>query len=137
MAMYDAESSVSPLIAIVDDDAASREALGFLINSLGFSAEIFASAAAFLGWPRLLETACLFTDVNMPGMTGVQLHHHLVKTGCAIPTVLITAYPDASIRDRARADGVIAYLSKPCSPGALLGCIDSALQARRPDREPR
>jgi FixJ family two-component response regulator len=127
---------VSGVIAIVDDDEASREALGLLIKSLGFSGEVFASAAEFLGWPRLLETACLIADVNMPGMTGVQLHRHLVRTACPIPTVLITAYPDDSVRERALADGVIAYLSKPCNASALLEWIHSALQAPNPHHKP-
>ena len=124
---------MNPVIAIVDDDEASREALGFLIKSLGFCGEAFASAAEFLGWERLPETGCLIADINMPGMTGVELHRHLVKTGRAIPTVLITAYPDDSVRDRALADGVIAYLSKPCGESALLACVHSALGTHNPD----
>jgi FixJ family two-component response regulator len=133
---YATGSLVSAVIAIVDDDEASREALGFLIKSLGFSGEVFASAAEFLGWKRLSETACLITDINMPGMTGVELHRHLVNAGCAIPTVLVTAYPDDSVRERALADGVIAYLSKPCSESALLSCVHSALHVRKLDRHP-
>ena len=126
------------LIAIVDDDEESRAALGLLIKSLGFSGEVFAfsSAAAFLGWPRLRETACLIADVNMPGMTGVELHRHVVNARQAVPTVLVTAYADDSVRERALADGVLAYLSKPCSPNDLLECIHSALQARNPDSDP-
>ena len=133
---YSAGLLVGPVIALVDDDEASREALGLLIKSLGFSGEVFASAAEFLGWKHLSETACLITDINMPGMTGVELHRHLVNAGCPIPTILITAYPDDSVRERALADGVIAYLTKPCSESALLNCVHSALHARRPDRNP-
>ena len=128
---YSAGLLVGPVIALVDDDEASREALGLLIKSLGFSGEVFASAAEFLGWKHLSETACLITDINMPGMTGVELHRHLVNAGCTIPTVLVTAYPDDSVRERALADGVIAYLSKPCSESALLSCVHSALHARK------
>jgi FixJ family two-component response regulator len=130
---YAAGLLVSAMIAIVDDDEASREALGFLTKSLGFPSEVFASAAEFLGWKRLSETACLIADINMPGMTGVELHRQLVKSGCSIPTVLVTAYPDDSVRERALADGVIAYLSKPCSESALLSCVHSALHARKLD----
>ena len=133
--VYSAGLPVSPVIAIVDDDESSREALGLLIKSLGFSGEIFASAAEFLGWERFPETACLIADINMPGMSGMELHRHLVKTGRSIPTALITAYPDDSVRDRALADGVIAYLCKPCSERALLACIHSALQARKSDQD--
>lgn len=116
------------VISIVDDDEASREALGVLIKSLGFTGEVFGSAAEFLASPRLPQTSCLIADINMPGMTGVELYRYLVKVGCPIPTILITAYPEDSGRARAVADGVIAYLSKPCSERALHGYVESALQ---------
>jgi FixJ family two-component response regulator len=115
------------VISIVDDDDESREAVALLVKSLNFAVETFAFAADFLAWPRLRETSCLIADVNMPGMSGVELHGQLVALGHAIPTILITAYPDDSVRARALADGVIAYLSKPCSDYLLLDLVRSAL----------
>src|SRR5262245_17710483 len=100
---------MSPLISVVDDDDASREAVAVLVKSLGFVVETFASAADFLAWPRLRQTACLIADVNMPGMSGIVLQRRLVALGHAVPTILITAYPDDTARSRAMADGVIAY----------------------------
>ena len=126
---------MSPLISVVDDDDESREAVAVLVKSLGFAVETFASAADFLAWPRLRQTSCLIADVNMPGMTGVELHRRLVTLGHAIPTILITAYPDDAVRARAIADGVIAYLSKPCSDCALLDLVRSALNAADAHRD--
>ena len=78
--------------------------------SLGYAVEVFPSAADFLASPLLAATACLVTDVQMPGMTGVELHRHLVDQGYRIPTILVTAYPDEITRNRALNDGVVCYL---------------------------
>lgn len=123
-----------PLISIVDDDDASREAVAVLLYSLGFEVETFASPADFLAWPRLRHTSCLIADVHMPGMTGVELQRRLVALGHAVPTILITAYPDDAVRARAIADGAIAYLAKPCSDAVLLDLVRAALRA--PDAHP-
>ena len=115
------------LISIIDDDAAVREALAGLIESLGFTVQAFSSALDFLAWPNVRDTSCLIVDVHMPRMSGIELHHRLVESGYAIPTILITAFPDESVRARALADGVICYLTKPCSDDDLLGSLASAL----------
>jgi FixJ family two-component response regulator len=116
-----------PLIAIVDDDESMRESLKGLLRALGLDAEAFASAAEFLNSTRLRDTACLVADINMPGMTGPDLHRHLSASGRNIPTILITAYANDMIRDRALAAGVLCYLRKPFSEDDLLACIRSAL----------
>ena len=85
--------------------------------------------------PSLAQTACLVTDVHMPGMTGVELHRHLVETGYAIPTILVTAYPDDVVRDRALKDGVVCYLSKLVDDDHLERCLRSALQPGTPIEE--
>jgi FixJ family two-component response regulator len=121
------------LIAIVDDDEESREALTLLTRSLGFAVESYASAAQFLAAPSLQRISCLIADIHMPGMTGVELYRRLATAGHAIPTILITAYPDDTVRARAIADGVIAYLGKPCTDGTLLGCLRAALLSDKPD----
>jgi len=115
------------LISIVDDDQSVREATKGLMNSLGFTAEAFSSASDFLTSRHLRRTACLIADVNMPGMTGPELHDHLMTLGNMIPTILITAYPDDNVRARALAAGVICYLKKPFDEDDLVGCIRSAL----------
>jgi FixJ family two-component response regulator len=120
------------LISIVDDDQPFRESMRKLVMLLGYSVEAFPSAADFLASRLLFETACLVADVHMPGMTGVELHRHLVDTGCAIPTILVTAYPDEVIRAQVLKDGVICYLNKPVDDNHLEQCLRSALQPGAP-----
>jgi len=120
------------LISIVDDDRPYRESIRKLLVLMGYTVEAFPSAADFLASRVLPETACLVTDVNMPGMTGVELHRHLVDAGYAIPTILVTAYPDEVVRDQALKDGVVCYLSKPVDDDYLERCLRSALQPGTP-----
>jgi FixJ family two-component response regulator len=122
----------STLISIVEDDQPFRESMRKLLSALGYTVEAFPSAANFLASPLLAETACLLADVHMPGMTGVELHKHLVDAGCAIPTILMTAYPDEVVRNRALNDGVVCYLSKPVDDDHLERCLRSALQSGKP-----
>jgi FixJ family two-component response regulator len=125
----------SRLISIVDDDQPFRESMRKLVMLLGYTVEAFSSAADFLASHVLPETACLIADVHMPGMTGVALHRHLVDTGYAIPTILVTAYLDEVVGDRALKDGVVCYLSKPVDDNHLERCLRSALQPDTPVEE--
>jgi FixJ family two-component response regulator len=83
-----------PLISVVDDDEPMREAIRGLMKSLGFTAEAFSSAEEFFKSRKVSRTSCLIADVQMPGMTGPELHRHLLAAGNPLPTILITAYPD-------------------------------------------
>jgi FixJ family two-component response regulator len=103
-----------------------------LITSLGYTAEAFASATEFLRSPLLTATACLVSDIQMPGMTGVELHRHLRAAGYAIPTILVTAYPEEAVRRRALKDGVVCYLRKPVDDEHLERCLRSALESGKP-----
>jgi FixJ family two-component response regulator len=118
---------VKPLISIVDDDDSMREAVKGLMKSLGYRAAAFASAEEFLSSRQVSCTACLIADVRMPGMTGPELHRRLVASGETIPTILVTAHADDGVRERALADGVIGYLSKPFSDEDLITCIPASL----------
>ena len=120
-----------PLISIVDDDEAVREATKGLMRALGFLAETFGSAEDFLNFDRLHSTACLIADVQMPQMSGLDLHRHLMASGVSIPTILITAYPDDSVRTRALKAGIVGYLTKPFNKDDLLVYIHSALDRSR------
>jgi FixJ family two-component response regulator len=115
------------LVSVVEDDRFFRDSMRRLMKSLGYSAEAFSSAADFLASPRLVETACLIADVNMPAMTGIELYKHLIETGHAIPTILVTAYPDDGARALALKEGVICYLRKPVDEEQLKRCLRSAL----------
>jgi len=125
----------SRLISIVDDDEPFRESMRKLVMLLGYTVEAFSSAADFLASRLLPETSCLIADVNMPGMTGIELHGHLVDAGYAIPTILVTAYPDEVVRDRALKDGVVCYLGKPVDDNHLERCLRSALEPDTPVEE--
>lgn len=120
------------LISVIDDDQPFRESMRTLMILQGYDVEAFASAADFLASRLLPETTCLIADVNMPGMTGVELHKHLMDIGCTIPTILITAYPDGVARDRAIRDGVVCYLSKPVDDEHLDRCLRSVLRLDTP-----
>ena len=113
-------------ISIVDDDQSFRESMRRLLKSLGYAAAAFPSAAAFLASPKLATTCCLVADVHMPAITGVELYEHLVEAGRAIPTILVTAYPDANVRKRMLSMGVECYLSKPLEEAEFIGCLRSA-----------
>ena len=84
-----------------------------LLKSLNYAVAVFPSAAEFLASPKLAATACLVADVQMPAMTGVELFEHLLETGHAIPTILVTAYPNDGVRERMLTLGVECYLPKP------------------------
>ena len=118
------------VIAIVDDDALIRETLKDLLESAGYSPVVFSSAQGLLKSKRLATFACLITDMRMPGTTGIELHRRLTDAGHAIPTILITAYPDEVVRARAIGSGILCYLPKPVTSDALLACVDEALEAR-------
>ena len=105
------------------------------MRSWGYTVEAFSSAANFLASPRLGETACLIADVHMPAMTGVELYRHLIDGGYAIPTILVTAYPNDVDRARALNDGVVCYLRKPVDENDLLRCLRAALQSAEPPEE--
>jgi FixJ family two-component response regulator len=123
------------LISVVEDDQPFLESMRKLMTVLGYTVKPFSSAAEFLKSPLVTETACLVTDVQMPGMSGVELHRHLIDTGHVIPTILVTAYPDETARNRALKDGVVCYLSKPVDDEHLERCLRSALESRTPHEE--
>ncbi len=120
------------LVSVVEDDRFFRESMGRLMRSLGYTVEAFPSAADFLASPRVSETACLIADVHMPAMTGVELHKHLIDAGHAVPTILVTAYPNDIDRVRALNDGVVCYLRKPIDEQHLIRCLRAALTPGEP-----
>jgi FixJ family two-component response regulator len=127
--------SNASLVSVVEDNQFFRESMRRLMRSLGYSVEAFPSAADFLASPRLVETACLIADVHMPAMTGLELYRHLIGAGYAIPTILVTAYPDDDVRTRALNDGVVCYLRKPVDERHLMRCLRAALHSGEPREE--
>jgi FixJ family two-component response regulator len=115
------------LISIVDDDESIRESTKGLVRSLGYQAVTFASAEEFLQSDSVNRTACLITDVQMPGLSGIDLQRGLIAQGVRMPTIFITAFPGEESRARAMKAGALGYLSKPFSEDSLLKCLDTAL----------
>jgi FixJ family two-component response regulator len=117
-----------PIISIVDDDESVREALRGFIRSVGFTANVFASAEEFLAWPDLRTTDCLIIDVRMPGMNGLELHRRLLADHHQIPVIFMTAYLEEDVRSRALGNGAVAFLLKPFSDEALLNTIKTSVK---------
>ena len=118
-----------PLIAVVDDDEAIREAIQSLLRSVGFRAAVFASAEDFCHAGPLQATACLIVDVRMPRMSGLELQRQLAMADCPIPLIFITAQSDEATRARALRAGAVAFLDKPFSDEVLLRAVQAALQS--------
>ena len=134
-ARLEVSTNSNALISIIDDDESVREAVEGLIESLGFRVNAFSCARDFLASPSVAHTSCMIADVHMPHMSGLELHQCLAEQGRDIPTILITAYPNESVRDRALAAGVISYLIKPFDNDALIECVRSILQGTAPGAE--
>jgi FixJ family two-component response regulator len=117
------------VVSVVEDDEFFRESMRRLVRSLGYHVEAFPSAADFLASAHLTETACLIADIHMPVMTGLELYRHLIDAGYAIPTILVTAYPDDGDRVRALDDGVFCYLRKPVDEEQLVRCLHASLHS--------
>ena len=122
-----------PVISIVDNDQSARVGTTDLIEAMGFVAATFERAEDFLNSPSLLNTSCVIADVQMPGMTGLELYDRLVTSGKVIPTILMTAFPNKEDKARALRAGVVGYLTKPFSDSELLACIRAALDYRKTD----
>jgi FixJ family two-component response regulator len=116
-----------PLIAIVDDDDSLRNSLDNLLRSVGFRAQGFSSAEAFLHAHQAPETACLILDVRLPGMNGLDLQRQMGAAHWRIPIIFVTAYADDDVRVRALEAGAVDFLYKPCREEDLLKAIEAAL----------
>jgi FixJ family two-component response regulator len=117
------------MVAIVDDDDMMRTALLGLLKSAGLLAQAFASADEFLRSGHQHDTACLITDIRMPGMSGLELQAQLNADQCRIPTIFITAHGDAKMRMQAMRAGAVEFLAKPFDDEALLESVRAALES--------
>ena len=121
------------MISIVDDDEFVREATNALVRSLGYAAATFASAEEFLDSDHVHATSCVIADVQMPGLSGIDLQHRLLDQGLHVPIIFVTAFPDERTRRRALDAGAIDFLSKPWSDEQLISCLDMALRNQQPN----
>ena len=122
-------------IHLVDDDAAFRRSLVFLLESMGWPVQAHASAADYLdaGLPALEQTGCLLLDVRMPGMSGLELQQALIARGCHLPIVFITGHGDVELAVQAMKRGALDFLEKPFKDQRLLDVVSAALRQREAD----
>lgn len=122
---------MAPLLAVVDDDISVRESLESLIRSAGMAVRVFRSAEEFLHSAQPNKLDCLILDLRMPGMSGIELHRHLVASDCNVPVVFMTAHGyDDQARSEASSDWTVAYLNKPFSDDELLDAVHAALRLK-------
>jgi CheY-like chemotaxis protein len=121
------QNCANPLISVVDDDEGFRKATANLLNASGFSVEKFSSAEEFLDSPHMNETGCLILDLQMHGMSGLELQSHLGMENRRIPIIFITARGNAAAREEAMRAGAIDFLPKPFNEEVLLRAIHKAL----------
>jgi FixJ family two-component response regulator len=119
------------MISIIDDDAHVLDAIQRLVRSLRYGAVTFQSADDFLQSGRVTETACLILDIQMPGLSGLELQERLLAEGHKTPVIFITALPER-FRARALATGAAGFLSKPFSAESLIDCLRVALSGQKP-----
>jgi FixJ family two-component response regulator len=117
----------SPLIAIVDDDESVRDALTSLLHSVGWQAEAFASAEAFLQSGQVHTTACVLLDVRLPGISGLELQRQLRSSQARLPIIFLTAHGTETMQAQTLQAGAVAFFTKPFSDTALLEAIHTAL----------
>ena len=119
------------VVAIVDDDESFRAAVANLIRSLGHSVALFGSAEEFLNWGHLHDTACLISDVEMPGMSGIELQNQLLAKGHRMPIIFVAADSESKARGQALASGALGFFNKPFNEEKLISCLKQALAKRK------
>ncbi|MFC0240738.1 response regulator transcription factor [Rhodopseudomonas telluris] len=125
--------TIGKIVAVIDDDENVRIAIVALVRSIGYEARGYSSAQDYLASDLCGSAGCLITDVQMPGLSGLDLHARLVAESRDCPVVFITAFPEARAEARAKAFGAIAFLSKPFDAQVMVRCIEQALaQSSRP-----
>ena len=123
------------VVAVVDDDFSVRESLEGLIRSARIEVSVFVSAEEFLNSDGVREADCLVLDVELPGMTGIALHHHLLAHNRQVPAIFITAHSsDDRARMEARSEWTVAYLTKPFSEDEFLDAVHTALKWKSESR---
>ena len=119
------------VVFVVDDDASVRRSTERLVRSLGFSIQAFASAREFLDGARVDRPGCLVLDVQMPGLSGLDLQKELAERGVPIPIIFLTAHGDIPMTVRAMKGGAAEFLTKPVKSRDLLAAIQTAIERDR------
>lgn len=114
-------------VSIIDDDESVRVAIGSLIRSLGLAVRLYPSAEAFLAEAHIVRTDCIVSDVQMPGMSGIELQELLRSRQSSVPFIFMTAFPEEALRKRAHQGGATCFLTKPFDGSSMIRCIELAL----------
>jgi two-component system, LuxR family, response regulator FixJ len=118
----------NPVVHIVDDDAAVRQSLAFLLGSAGLAVRLYDSATAFLAELPDVKTGCLITDMRMPGTTGLELLHALRAKACGLPAIVVTGHGDVALAVEAMKAGAVDFIEKPFDQQAILSAVRAALE---------
>jgi FixJ family two-component response regulator len=127
-------TETAPIVFVVDDSLAVREAITSLLGSVGLRVHTFGSARDFLGHPRSDAPACLVLDVRLPGLSGLDLQRELAHTGSAIPIIFITGHGDIPMSVQAMKAGATEFLTKPFRDQQLLDAVQAAIDRDREQR---
>ncbi len=114
------------LVSIVDDDHSMGRMLTRVVEAAGFDVALFCSAEEFLESGRVDDSDCLILDIDLTGMSGIELQHRLNESGYDVPIIFISGQAEENVQERVLADGAIGFLSKPFDINALLAAIRSA-----------
>ncbi|MGK6310158.1 response regulator transcription factor [Variovorax sp. DT-64] len=126
-----------PVVFVVDDDLAMREALQDLLASVGMEVRVFASTQEFMQAQRPDAPGCLVLDVRLPGASGLTFQEELPRAGVDLPVIFITGHGDIPMTVRAMKAGAVEFLSKPFRDQELLDAIDAAIERHRAQRGER
>ncbi len=116
------------LVAIVDDDESVRLATSSLVRSLGWEVRLFASAIEFLDSGCAAEVACVISDIQMPGMAGLEMQKRLAANRILVPVIFITAFCTQAIRKQAMENGALCFLCKPVDGAEIQACLDRVVR---------
>ncbi|MFZ5670737.1 MAG: response regulator FixJ [Pseudomonadota bacterium] len=126
-------SNETTVVHVIDDDAAMRDSLGFLLDVEGFATRLYPSAEAFLAVGAAAEPGCIITDVRMPGMSGIELVRRIRDLGLAHPVVVMTGHGDVPLAVEAMKAGARDFIEKPFSDETLLRALKVACESHDPD----
>jgi FixJ family two-component response regulator len=124
-------TTTTPIVIVIDDDPAIREALGSLIRSVGFQAQLLTSVGEFLKSGRPQGASCLVLDIRLPGQSGFDLQRELAQRRIQLPIIFITGHGDIPMSVRAMKGGAIEFLTKPFRDQDLLDAIQVGLERDR------